>query len=198
MSRRPLLDTVQLSLQVPRGEAGFWSIIRDLDSIGSWTVRQVHDRTNVDVTMVARFVRKLRLGGYAELVGSQANGLNGRNIPAANTYRLKKRPVLVPRLDKEGRALPETANEQLWRAMKMTKAFTPAELAELCPDVSVSAAKGYSYALTAAGVLSHRQGTFRLLRNLGNQAPKILATKLVFDPNTGQVLGPAVAREVSR
>jgi hypothetical protein len=183
---------VALSLTVPRGEAGFWSIIRDLDQTAPWTVRMVYDRSNVALQVVAHFVRKLHLGGYAELVGQKPQ----LNLASANLYRLVKKPLLVPRLRADGTELPETAAERLWRAMKMAKQFAPADLAELCPGVAKATAHNYCHQLAAAGVLVRSGGSFRLLRNLGNQAPKILATKMVFDPNAGVIVGPSVAREV--
>lgn len=196
MARRPLLDTVQASIDVPRGEAGFWSIILDLNQLGTWTVRQVSSRTNVDVSMVARYVRKLRLGGFAVEVGAEVNGRNGGNLPGAKVYRLARKPQLAPRLAPDGKELPETVNEQLWRAMKMSKTFGAADLVELCPGASQGAARNYCYQLAAAGILSQTGHVFRLIRNIGNQAPRILATKMVFDPNAGVIVGRSVAREV--
>jgi hypothetical protein len=164
--------------------------------VGTWTVRQVALRTNVDVTMVARYVRKLRLGGIAIELATEVNGRNGGNIPGAKVYRLAKRPQLAPRLASDGRELPETINEQLWRAMKMAKTFGASDLVDLCPHASIGAARNYCFQLAAAGILSQNGHVFRLVRNLGNQAPRILATKLVFDPNSGAVVGRSVTREV--
>lgn len=192
MSRRTLVDMVTLSLTVPRGEAGFWSIIRELDETGPWTVRMVHDRSNVALQVVAHYVRKLHLGGFAELVDQKPH----RNLASANVYRLLRKPLQAPRLRSDGTELPETRAEQLWRAMKMAKYFAPADLAELCPGVAEATAHNYCYQLAAAGILARTGSGFRLVRNLGNQAPRVLATKMVFDPNAGAVVGPSVAREV--
>lgn len=194
MTRRPLLEMVQLSIAVPRGEEGFWAIILELDRHAPWTVRQVADRTNVALQDVAAYVMKLRRGGYAEAIAENAHG---RPLPAAKVYRLVKRPLQSPRLSREGRELPEPATEQLWRAMKMLKHFTPADLAEACQDdVSIAAAKNYAYQLAAAGVVSKGAASFHLVKNLGARAPKILDAKLVFDPNSRKVVGASVTREV--
>lgn len=196
MPPRPLIETVKLSIAVPRGEEGFWSIICRLDDRGSWTVRQVADHTNVAITQVARYVRKLRLGGFAEPIAEQINGRNGRNIPSAIVYRLAKKPFDAPRLRPDGTELPEPAAEQLWRAMKMAKSFGATDLAEVCPGVTKSAARNYCYQLAAAGVLSQNGHVFRLVNNLGPRAPRILRTKFVFDPNSREVIGSSVTFEV--
>ena len=191
---RPLLEMVQLSLAVPRGEAGFWSIILELDKAGPWTVRQVGDRTQVSVQQARFYIRKLRLGGFAEVVETRETG----NLPDAIVYRLAegKKPALAPRLSKDGVELPETAKEKLWRAMKMAKKFTLDDLVVACSDVPRSTANGYCCALAAAGVLAKNGNVFRLVRNLGQQAPRVLSTKLVFDPNAKAVVGSSIATEV--
>ncbi len=199
MSRRPLLDMVQASLVVPRGEDGFWAIVLDLDRAGDWTVRMVADRTNVATGIVGKYVRKLLAGGYAELVGETPRP--HRNLAPAKVYRLVKKPVIGPRLRPDGTELAETANDQLWRTMKMSKAFSSLDLADLCPRVSHSAARGYIFALAAAGVVAKVSGKgdearYRLVRNLGLRAPRILRAKLVFDPNANVVVGASVTREV--
>lgn len=191
---RPLLEMVQLSLAVPRGEAGFWSIILELDKAGPWTVRQVSDRTQVRVQSARLYIRKLRLGGFAEVVESRASG----NLPDALVYRLVdgRKPLLAPRLTKDGAVLPESNKEKLWRAMKMAKKFTLDDLVAACADVPLSTAKGYSLALTAAGILTKQGSIFRLVKNLGSQAPRVLRAKLVFDPNAKVVVGSSIVKEI--
>ncbi|RUW41487.1 hypothetical protein EOA37_09500 [Mesorhizobium sp. M2A.F.Ca.ET.015.02.1.1] len=191
---RPLLEMVQLNLAVPRGEAGFWSIILELDKAGPWTVRQVSDRTSVRVQSARMYIRKLRLGGFAEVVETRATG----NLPDAMVYRLAegKKPLLAPRLNNDGEPLPETNKDKLWRAMKMTRKFTPDDLVAACGDVPWSTARGYCFALTAAGILVKQGDVFRLVKNLGNQAPRVLRAKLVFDPNANVVVGSSIATEI--
>lgn len=192
---RPLLEMVQLSLAVPRGEDGFWSVIKALDATGRpWTANDVIRRTNVARRLVTGYLRKLRLGGFIELVDTQPAGRG--SIPAAHVYKVVKKPVAAPRLKKDGTALPETAKEQLWRAMKMIRIFGAADLVEACPEIPLATARNYACSLAAAGVLSQNGHVFRLVNNLGHQAPKVLAAKLVFDPNSKKVIGKSVAREV--
>ncbi|ESY48983.1 MULTISPECIES: hypothetical protein [unclassified Mesorhizobium] len=197
MSVRGIVDMVQISIDVPRGEAGYWSIIRDLDVGGPWTVRQICDRTNVSTSLVGRYVRRLKLAGIAQIVETRtACNVGGGNLPAAVIYRLAKRPLLAPRISPDGKVRPELGIEQLWRAMKMAKVFSPADLAEHCPDVAPGTVKAYLQALSAAGIVAGTPAAYRLVRNLGLQAPKILATKLVYDPNKKVVVGPSITFEV--
>lgn len=199
---RPILTIVELSASVPRGEVGFWSIIRDLDKIGVWTVRQVHDKTNVSVRQVTDYVRRLRLGGFAKVVDEVSILPNGGKLPPARVYRLVKCPVIAPRLRNDGSVLPEREHDQLWRAMKMVKDWTVNDLSDYCPGISTNNIYRYCRRLEAAGILS-RSGTaaekdvrYRLVRNLGLLAPRVLATDFVFDPNTKSVVGASVTREV--
>ncbi|WP_027143176.1 hypothetical protein [Mesorhizobium sp. WSM3626] len=194
---RPLLDMVKLNLAVPRGEAGFWTVIKELDRVGRpWTANDVSRRTNVSRRLATRYLRKLRLAGFVEIVDQNKVG-NGGGLPSENIFTLVKKPALAPRLAADGKELPESAKEQLWRAMKMIKMFGAADLVGACPDVPLSTARNYACALAAAGILAQNGHVFRLVRNLGNQAPKVLAAKLVFDPNAKVVVGHSVAREVS-
>lgn len=193
--RRPLIDVVTISLTVPRGEDGFWDIIRELDKAGGWTIGQVADRTNVAIQLVRRYVLKLRRGGYLEIIDVRACRA-GPALPRANVYRLVRHPVQAPRLASDGSPLPETANDSLWRAMKMLRSFTVDDLAEACRPVSRSYAKQYCNALANAGIAIKRGDAYSLTRNLGGRAPRILATRMVYDPNAKVVVGSSVAREV--
>ncbi|RUU24985.1 MarR family transcriptional regulator [Mesorhizobium sp. M6A.T.Ca.TU.002.02.2.1] len=197
MMGRSIVDMVEISIAVPRGEAGYWSIIRELDRDGPWTVRQICQRTNVKTQAVGTFVRKLRLAGIAQVVEKQASNEGGRrdNLPEAVVYRLAKRPLLAPRLTLDGKVRPEMAIDRVWRAIKMSKVFSLADIKESCPDVHPSAAEAYLRALCRAGVVVGTPRSYRLARNLGLQAPKILATKVVFDPNSKTVIGCPVANE---
>jgi hypothetical protein len=194
---RPLLEMVQLSLAVPRGEDGFWSVIKGLDDLGRpWTANDVIRRTNVSRRLVTGYLRKLRLGGFIDLVDTHPAGRGG--IPSVHVYKLVKKPAVAPRLRKDGSELPETAKEQLWRTMKMVRIFGAADLVAACPDIPLATARNYACSLAAAGVLSQNGHVFRLVNNLGHQAPKVLAAKLVYDPNSKKVVGKSVAREVAQ
>ena len=69
MRQGSIRDTLAIEIKVPRGFAGYWQIIRDLDQQGPWTIREVSDQTNVKIKEVQDFVWRLHKGGYAEIIG---------------------------------------------------------------------------------------------------------------------------------
>lgn len=203
MSRRPYQDYVALNMKVPRGQEGFWSVIRELDGNGPWTIADVDARCNVSKDTVRDYVKRLERGGFARedgVVSAYRGGLT-------KLYRLTRHQVDTPRLQRDGTELPETINSLLWRTMKMVKLFSAAELAQAAATearpVRVSTATAYLKHLHAAGIVQTvrpRQGSraahYRLARNLGAKAPMILAAKAVYDPNEDKVVGVADALEV--
>ena len=44
---------------------------------------------------------------------------------------------------------------------------------------------------------ANKQAVYRLFKNLGNEAPKILRCHAVYDPNSETIIGEADAAEVS-
>lgn len=202
--KRNVVEMAQVSLKVPRGFSGFWTIIRDLDQAGPWTLRMVDERTNVVTADVRDFLRRLVKGGFAEKVGSVPNRQANTGSPST-AYRLVKRPLMAPRLDRTGKELSEPQRETLWRAMKMVKTFDADELSNLTETVTQKVAYKYLLALCRVGIVAPIDGTgklrsrrFRLVMNLGAQAPLITKVEqLVFDPNSGTVIGEAQMVEVS-
>jgi hypothetical protein len=203
MPRRPFLEQLELQAELPRGNAGLWSIILRLDEAGPWTASDVDGQTNLNPGTARGLVRRLVAGGYATRVGSRTT--RGRNPQEAPLYRLTSRPAEVPRLAPDGTAYPELLIERLWRVIKMAKEFTADELTALATTedrpINPLSARSYCDRLARAGVLARatRRGAeprYRLTRNLGARAPKILAAKVVYDPNAGEVLETASLREV--
>ena len=199
MSFRPHLDIVQLSARVPRGRDGIWSVIRDLDAKGPWTINDVSARTNVHGANVSSYVARLRRGGFAEQVGEEGSHRHVRKV-----YRLTRSPMAAPRLAYDGSRLPETGNETLWRTMKMLKVFGASELAAHCPGVSLVRTRTFVTHLAQAGVLAiarkrrpDAEAQYRVAINIGSRAPMILHAKIVFDPNANQVIGQPETREVA-
>jgi hypothetical protein len=205
MPARPLIEHVALNLRVPRGQDGYWSIIIDLGAGGrAFTLADVDGRTNAGRSIVADYVGRLVKGGWLEIVSTERLP----KIGVRHTYRLARTARDAPRLRRDGSEYPETARDRMWRAMKMLDAWTPADLAaatetEALPPVALLTVKSYVWRLDAAGVVQKIdpgkpgiQATYRLLRNIGAAAPRILRTHLVFDPNSNTVLGPAEAEEV--
>lgn len=204
MPAKPLLETVALSLRVPRGADGYWSIICDLGRTGaSFTLADIDGRSNVDPDTISEYLRRLVKGGWVEPVSTERVGAR-----TFRRYRLVRIGRDAPRLRRDGSEYPETARDRMWRAMKMLDTWTWVDLAaatetETLPPVPAETAKSYIRRLDAAGVVQaldkggpNRPATYRLLRNIGAAAPRILRSHAVFDPNSNTVLGTPEAEEV--
>lgn len=202
--KTPLLDFVELHLQVPRGAEGFWSIIVGLGSGGGeFTLADVDRQSNVHKSAVRDYVERLTAGGWLEVVRKDRIRGVDRNV-----YRLARQSAQAPRLRRDGSEHPEPARDRMWRAMKMLPTWTSADLAaataaEDVDPVPVTTVKSYVARLVRAGIVqimarpgSSSPATYRLLRNVGAAAPRILRAQLVYDPNHNEVLGPAEAEEV--
>ncbi len=204
MGKRPHIEMLALQARVPRGQDGFWAIIREIDQeieetagTRGWTVADVDLRSNVDRGTIRDFVRRLELGGFV------------RRLPGLGIarYRLTTSRLEAPRLRRDGTELPEPQTQTIWRTLRMMKSGTAEEVArhattaERAPDLQV--VRRYLRELVAAGVLipavegggRSNRSVYRLVRDLGPKAPKILRAHVVFDPNAGLVLGVPVLTE---
>lgn len=191
--------TLDAKVKVLRGQEHYWRVIRQLDLAGRWSVIDVDLRSNGSRSSIRDFVRKLVAGGYAR----PEDG----HFTDRTQHRLIKISRDAPRLTRDGREIAEPLQERLWRAMKLVKIFTAAELgASLEPAGDLVATDSYCKLLARAGVLgvvkpgksrTGTKATYRLaLSDLGPIAPKILRTKLVYDANSDRILGAADAKEV--
>lgn len=207
MARRSLVETMALSVRVPRGHEGFWRIIKALAAEQpTFTVTEVAARSNVHDDTVADFVKRLAKAGY--LTVAHEERLPGVPLPRFH-YHLARTARDAPRLRRDGTEVPETAQETLWRTMKMLKRFTVSTLQMAAETdhrtVPAATTKRYVRHLAEVGVLTRlkagggrgREAEFLLARNLGGAAPRILRAHLVFDPNSNTVLGTPEAKEVA-
>jgi len=211
MGAKPFLKSAKIA--IPKGEDGFWSIILELSAKGDFTARDIYARSDVSSGTISEYVGRLLKGGYIEPVGTRPHKLDW--FAGAKTYRLVKPVELPPRLDRDGKERPETQYELCWRTMKMLRTFTAREIAEAIAaerkSVKVNTIRSYLNELDRVGVIGKadtgRRGLagggstemrYRLVRNLGARAPRILATKIVFDPNAGAIVGEGEAKEAGR
>ncbi len=207
MAKRQLLEHIALSIRVPRGQDGYWAIITDLADGGRtfFTLADIDGRSNVGRSVVAEYVGRLVKAGYLEIVSTERLS----RVGVRHTYRLARTSREAPRLRRDGSAYPETARDRMWRAMKMLDRWTWVDIAmateteTLLPVLSFTV-KTYIQRLAAAGVVQMldkggpgRPATYRLLRNIGAQAPRILRTHLVFDPNSNTLLGAPEAEDLA-
>lgn len=203
MPRRPLLETVSLNARVPRGLDAYWRIMLDLHATaGTWTVADIDRRCNVETATIRGYCRSLVAGGIAETVGEAANNRGG---DAAQVYRLLQTPLIAPRVRRDGTVLPEPQQATLWRTLRMAKTVTVRELAELASTddrpVRIDVAKRWLGDMMKAGIVTNvtpgtgrtARATYRLVRDLGPEPPRILRLHMVYDPNSRRVLGEPTA-----
>lgn len=204
--RPDFLTRLQIKARFRVGFDGLWSIMLELDEKGPWTPGDVDARTIGNKGTPRDFIRMLKKTGYIVQVGTRAAGA-ARTRQKAPLYRLTQRPLDPPRVQRDGRILPEPKFETIWRSIKMAKQFTADELVAMMSrpgeaPMSRNTVINYCDRLTEAKVLTKaaKRGhvsRYRLAKNLGAKAPKVLSTKVVFDPNAGVVLGEAELCEVT-
>lgn len=198
-----------LKVRVPRGQEGFWQIIRQLhETQGTFTVADIDGESNVPVKSIQKYVRLLVAGGFLECTGSVK-----RRSLTAPVYRLVKPQKPAPRVRADGSLIAADAIDHLWTAMRTLKTFGLRELifAATTTDVkpTYQLAKRYVCYLTSAGyfmVLQPKQGSkpqvWRLkpAGNTGPKAPRLKAVGAfaVWDPNCNAFMGgSSVVSEVA-
>lgn len=175
------------------GGDDYWQIILNFDRGGPWVIDEIAAESQVNKETIKAFVQRLVKGGYASPV------FNALGMPLG--YSLAKRLPVKPRLKADGSELPETMLETMWRSMRMAKTFTAQSLADFGSQrdtkISLETARRYLRDLSDCGIIAPLGGwTFRLVRDLGPRAPRILHAHIVYDPNSLSVIGEPVAREV--
>ena len=199
---------VQKGKRVLRGNDHFWSIIMDRHHAGQdFSVSDIDGASNARDTTVRDFVRRLRKAGLIEEVGPAPIG-------TAPRYRPTVVQSVAPRVRRDGSVIEsQPATRCMWNLMRGPvgrSGFTYRDLVSWSQTdetpISQHTAKAYIKTLKAAGYLIEvdpgKPGTPATWRldpgmNTGPQAPMILRTRLVFDPNRQEVFGPAEAEEVS-
>ncbi|MCK5295927.1 MAG: hypothetical protein KAJ75_03470, partial [Alphaproteobacteria bacterium] len=104
--------------------------------------------------------------------------------------------IKAPRVTRDGKIVTQgKGTEQMWRTMRMLKAFTADELAVMASteeiQVKPQTAKSYLKHICKAGyitVISTRPKRYRFARWTGCQPPMIQRLKTVFDPNLRQIM----------
>lgn len=200
------IDTrpLKMQLRVPKGEAAIWDAMCALQEVQkSWTLADVHKRCEHMAT-IRQYLRRLITADLAECVDE---GTPGAQPPEAKSYRLKATPLDAPRFDAKGKLLGERAADTLWRTVKMLKVFTPEAAVQAMAGSSdqpaplkQSTVERLCREWSRVGVLERigkkNPPHYRLARNIGRHAPRILRAHIVYDPNAKAVLGEAEAEEV--
>jgi len=201
-----IILALQVDKRTPirRGSAHYWSVIRDLTAGPGGLDRPValteilERSAATDHRTVRGFLRTLAAAGLVEpLPGSPPR------------WRVLKRPTQLPPLTRDGQRVA-SKTQQMWNTIRALPSFTATEVAVAASIegsiVQVSSAKTYVLLLAHAGYLKvERAGgpnvpsiyRLRPSMNTGPLPPKILRTKLVYDPNRNEIVGPSEAEEVS-
>ena len=186
-----MVKVIEARIIVHRGD-DYWEKMRIQHD--GFTVRAIAKASGADVAAVRNFANRLVKAGFAEK--DSKPGLK-------DTYRLLKSPPVKPRINPDGEVVQETVSETLWRSMRMAKEFSLASLMGWVEGREGKAAEStvryYLRDLLAVGVIApadKKAKTFRLVRNLGSRAPRVLSTHVVFDPNSGTAIGSTETFEV--
>lgn len=207
MPRHSAPDAHRLSVAVPRGQDGFWQVIRQLDKAGPWSVIDVDAESNTHKASVRDFVRRLVKAGIARVAGTAP----GNGTPMT-LYRLLKNPADTPRLRRDGSMARPSGQQQMWRAMRSLRQFDAAELAFAASTddaaIDLVAARSYINRLSAAGYLAMvspgkttgGMAVWRLKPSMhtGPKAPQVMRTHFIFDPNRGEIVGASTAEREAR
>ena len=194
-----------LKIEIRRALRGFehyWSVMKELSvDCGEFTIADVEARSNGGgPNDVWDYLKRLTLADLAEKTGATREGAG----PGARAvvWRLKRTHGPAPRLRRDGTEVPMDGQQRLWIAIRSLGVFTIPELAyaaTLDRPVPPNTAASYVRRLQAAGYLVRQGASFRLKpsMNTGPEAPKILQTHSVWDPNRRVVMGQSTTQQVS-
>ncbi|WP_297588201.1 hypothetical protein [Roseibium sp.] len=198
---------------VCRGHEYYWSVIREIGKENHFTRREIARRTNdPNDKNLDEYLRRLKKAGFVRTVEvvEGTYGLETHNGKIRQEiYELVRRPSAAPILNKDGsKGILGLGQIHMWTAIRNLHQFTKQELsiASTTNDVPVSVKTAQSYAcmLEKAGYLQIlRPGGPNVARiwrlkpsmNTGPNAPKILKSKMIYDPNRQQIMGRPIAQE---
>lgn len=202
MSRPSIIEIMESSRRRKSGIDWTWSKVRELlKERGNFAVADLQALIGGGQTpeTTRGWLKSWVLAGYLE---ARSAGMCVAYVEGP------RKTHATPRVRRDGTVLPEPGQERLWRAMKMLGTFTAHDIAagsaaEDASPVPVTTARRYIGHLMGVGVLAPvgrstgPDAQWRLVRNLGGAAPKILQTKAIYDPNAKKILGAPKVREVA-
>jgi hypothetical protein len=210
MRGRSIPERIALNVRLPRGEEGYWQIIRVLDARGAWTVSDIDGESCDNRNCIGKYVKRLVMAGFARHVGDKI--VTARGLARVKEYKLLKSPKAAPRIRTDGTVIVSTQQECLWRAIRALKGgFNVRELAFAASidaiKIREAAAQRYVELLAGAGYLAllqarkgrHGLNTWRLkpAMNTGPLSPTILRAEAIFDRNLRKVMGEPASSVVA-
>lgn len=193
ITRKPINEDVVESKGKPVGRQAMWDAMRGKDI---FTLVDIVATSQREESTARTYINLLIKAGIVEEAGKKKNG----RYQTTNYRIVRDLGHRAPRIRADGTPIIE-AREQMWRAMKMIKAFNYLELATLASTdeclVSPSDASDYCKHLLKAGYLkleqeatNKRKAVYSLLpsMNTGPNSPKVQRTKVVFDTNLNKLM----------
>lgn len=191
-----------------RGIDHYWSVMMDHEMRGmTFTVPDIKafskDAHRDDIS---DFVRRLEKAGFVERVGLKEGS---RTV----IFRVVERQTATPKVRRDGSRIEGVSKQRaMWNYMRTNagaQSFTAQDIVAWAStddmQISVDSAKSYIAVLAKAGYLIElvkgtpgKLGVWRLAphMNSGPLPPMILRTKVVFDQNRNEIIGPVITEEV--
>lgn len=187
------------------GRQQIWDAIRQLKTFATI---DVENETRIKETTIRTYLQGLENAGFIEKTGDRKVGCYPRSFKAVIWSLVKDVGIDAPRVTRNGTIVTQgTAQQNMWRTMKITGEFNYIELATLAGTdkhpIRPSAARDYIKHLYRVGYLMMTQketkgnrattpARYRFVkaRNTGGKAPMVQRIKQVFDPNLGEVVAP--------
>ena len=197
-------DRIWAAIRAINGDTGHGRVMFTLGQLADRIVANAPagaSARRIEETTIKSYIGALLAGGYLRFASGGAGGRGARDAKgqwrSARYALARDTGIEAPRVDRRGRPVQQgAAQENLWRAMHVLKAFDYRELlACAAASIAPATAKGYVVMLARAGYLGRlrpaKPGTpaaYRLARDTGPRAPQIQRVKHVYDPNLGQVV----------
>ena len=182
-----------------------WEAIRAMGTEAEWDKYTIARRADVEDQTVGTYIQALVKGGIVVETCREKHG----NVAQKVCYRLAiDKGLDAPRLRRDGSPVVQgLSQEQMWRTLRMMNADTNfRELAAHAstPGVPVSpaAASDYIQVLYHAGYLTQtraggpaKPARYKLKKNTGPRPPMLCRTRVLYDPNVGEVVWAARVTE---
>jgi hypothetical protein len=195
--------TIKETHPVLRGWDHYWSVAMEFAARNeAFTTRDIEWRSNTRRTDIRDFLKRLKLAGFIEDAGGE---------PAS--YRVVRMQSATPRVRRDGSVIDHVGcNQAMWNTMRSLRcagrALPPMTWSTGAPPTRCGSARPAPRAtikrLNGAGYLVLRQkggpqklALWALLpdMNTGPDAPKVLRSHVVFDPNRQALVGETIAEE---
>lgn len=162
-----------------------WAVMR---KVTDFDINAIATVTGRDATTVSKYLKSLIKYGFVELVKGRTNGYAG-----GDRYKVVRTDVSLP--DLKGNETPESANDRMWRSMRIFGLFKIRDIA-MTASVSYDTASKFVTRLQAVGYVrmntcnrSGSRGSFasyHLLKNTGVRCPVLMGDGRVFDTNLNE------------